>query len=64
MANPHQAFHQHGKDAVAAFRAGEPLRGMELVAKMEADSMEVLSALERIAVAGEGDSSLLCHSSS
>ena len=64
VANPHQAFHQHGKDAVAAFRAGEPLRGMELVAKMEADSMEVLSALERIAVAGEGDSSLLCHSSS
>ena len=30
VANPHQAFHQHGKDAVAAFRAGEPLRGMEL----------------------------------
>jgi hypothetical protein len=64
VANPHQTFHQHGKDAVAAFRAGDPLRGMGMVAKMETDSMEVLSALERIAVAGEGDSSLLCQSPS
>ncbi|HEU0283348.1 MAG TPA: CZB domain-containing protein, partial [Gallionella sp.] len=62
VANPHQAFHQHGREAVAAFRSGDPLRGIELVGKLEADSMEVLAALERIAVAGEGDSSLLCHS--
>lgn len=62
VANPHQAFHQHGREAVNAFRSGESLRGIELVGKLEADSMEVLSALERIAVAGEGDSSLLCHS--
>ena len=33
-----------------------------IVGKLEADSMEVLAALQRIAVAGEGDSSLLCHS--
>ena len=58
---PHQEFHQFGREAVAALRAGNPLRGMELVAKLEASSLEVLSALERIAVAGEGDSSLLCH---
>jgi predicted nucleic acid-binding Zn-ribbon protein len=64
VASPHQAFHQHGKQAVAAFYSGEAMRGMELVAKMETDSMEVLSALERIATAGEGDSSLLCHSPS
>jgi hypothetical protein len=38
------------------------MRGMELVAKMEAESMEVLASLERIAVAGEADNSLLCHS--
>jgi len=63
IATPHQAFHQNGKDAVSAFRSGNALRGMELVEKMEAASMEVLSGLERIAVAGEGDSSLLCHSS-
>ncbi|GAB1231622.1 methyl-accepting chemotaxis protein [Ferrigenium sp. UT4] len=62
VASPHQNFHQNGKDAVAAFRAGDALRGMEFVAKMEADSMGVLAALERIAVAGETDSSLLCHS--
>ncbi|HZW24709.1 MAG TPA: methyl-accepting chemotaxis protein [Gallionella sp.] len=62
VAAPHQAFHQHGKEAVSAFRSGNALRGMELVEKMEAASMEVLSGLERIAVAGEGDSSLLCHS--
>jgi len=62
VANPHQSFHQNGKEAVAAFHAGDALRGMELVAKMEADSMLVLASLERIAVAGEGDNSLLCHS--
>lgn len=62
VATPHQNFHQHGQDAVAAFHAGQPLQGMELVAKMEADSMEVLNALERIAVAGHNDNSLLCHS--
>lgn len=62
VANPHQSFHQNGKEAVSAFHAGDPMRGMELVAKMEADSMAVLASLERIAVAGEGDNSLLCHS--
>src|SRR5512135_434746 len=59
VATPHHTFHQHGKDAVSAFRAGDALRGMELVARMETDSMEVLAALERIAVAVEGDNSLL-----
>jgi len=62
MANPHQAFHQHGREAVTAYRSADPLRGIELVGQMEADSMDVLAALERVAVAGEGDSSLLCHS--
>ena len=61
VAKPHQEFHQHGKEAVAAFFAGKPMMGMELVAKMEEDSMAVLRALERIAVAGEVDSTLLCH---
>ena len=62
VASPHQAFHQHGREAVETFRSGEALQGVELVAKMETDSMEVLAALERIAVSGEGDSSVLCHS--
>jgi len=62
VANPHQSFHQNGRAAAQAFHDGDPLRGMELVAKMEADSMAVLAALERIAVAGENDNSLLCSS--
>ena len=62
VANPHQAFHNHGREAVAEFRSGSAIRGMDLVAKMEADSMEVLASLERIAIDGEGDNSLLCHS--
>ncbi|MDP2144198.1 MAG: methyl-accepting chemotaxis protein [Gallionella sp.] len=62
VATPHQAFHQHGREAVSEFRSGNALRGMDLVMKMENASMEVLSSLERIAEAGEGDSSLLCHS--
>ena len=62
VANPHQTFHHNGREAVTAFRNGEVLRGIELIGKLEADSMEVLAALERIAVAGENDSSVLCHS--
>ncbi|OGS98591.1 MAG: chemotaxis protein [Gallionellales bacterium RIFCSPLOWO2_12_FULL_59_22] len=63
MANPHQAFHQHGREAVTAFRSGDPLRGIGVAGQMEANSMEVLAALERMAVAGEqGDSSVLCPS--
>jgi len=62
IANPHQAFHQYGKEAVTEFRSGQPMNGMALVAKLEASSLEVLSGLERIAKAGEGDTSLLCHS--
>ncbi|MCK9200129.1 MAG: CZB domain-containing protein [Gallionella sp.] len=62
VANPHQAFHQYGKDSVSEFRSGNALRGMDLVEKMEAASMDVLAGLERIAVAGEAESSLLCHS--
>jgi methyl-accepting chemotaxis protein len=64
VANPHQSFHQNGRAAAQAFHDGDPLRGMELVAKMEADSMAVLEALERIAVSGENDNSLLCASPS
>ncbi len=63
VASSHQNFHQNGKEAVTAFRAGDPVRGMELVAKMETESMGVLAALERIAVAGEGDNRLLCKAS-
>jgi hypothetical protein len=62
IASPHQVFHQYGREAVIAYYSGDPLRGMDLVKKLEAASMEVISGLERIAEAGEGDTSLLCHS--
>jgi hypothetical protein len=61
IAKPHQEFHQLGREAVNAFRAGNAFAGMKYVENLEAASMEVLSGLEKIAVAGEGDSSLLCH---
>jgi hypothetical protein len=64
VATPHQAFHQFGKEAIAEFNAGNAMRGMELVEKMEVASMDVLNALERIALAGEGDNSILCHTPS
>lgn len=62
IANPHQAFHQCGHEAVEKFHQGQALHGMALVSKLEAASMEVLSGLERLAIAGEGDNSLLCQS--
>lgn len=61
IANPHQVFHQSGRDAVSEFRSGNALRGMALVEKMEAASMEVLTGLERLATAGEGDNNALCQ---
>ena len=61
IANPHQAFHQFGREAVKEFRADNAIVGMRLVEKMEAASLEVQAGLERVAVAGETDSSLLCH---
>ncbi len=64
IANPHQVFHQYGREAVTAFHSGDPLRGMDLVKKLEAASMEVLSGLERVAVAGENVSGLLRHAPS
>ncbi|MDP2760168.1 MAG: methyl-accepting chemotaxis protein [Sideroxyarcus sp.] len=61
---PHQAVHRHAREAVAAYRGNDSLRGIESVTRMEAASMEVLAALDRVAAAGENDTSLLCHSAS
>lgn len=53
MDAPHKAFHEHGRTAVTAFRGGNFLSGVDMIAKFEADSMAVLDALDRIASAGE-----------
>jgi Methyl-accepting chemotaxis protein len=62
MEAPHQHFHDSGLAAIRYFRDGEYVRGFEAIAAMEAASMAVLSALDRIAAAGEADRDVLCHS--
>ncbi len=62
MEAPHQHFHDSGLAAIRYFRDGEYVRGFEAIAGMEAASMEVLSALDRVAAAGEADRNALCHS--
>lgn len=59
---PHRAFHESGRKAVSAFHEGDIQTGLDMMEKFEAESMAVLNALDRIAQAGETDSSLLCHS--
>lgn len=59
---PHKDFHESGRKAVSAFHEGDIQSGLDMMAKFEAESMAVLNALDRIAQAGETDSSLLCHS--
>ena len=62
MEAPHRDFHESGRKAVDAFRRGKEREGLKLIAQLEAYSMDVLNALDRIAQAGEGDNSQLCHS--
>ena len=57
---PHKRVHEHGRAAVAAFHAGNVQAGVNNLAQMEQASMEVLAALDQIAVSGENDPSLLC----
>lgn len=56
IATPHEAVHRNGREAVIAYCAGDGLRGMEMVGKMETASMAVLDALEKIAKASEASS--------
>lgn len=58
---PHRSFHDHGCAAVEAWRILNHEQALLLVSQMEHDSIQVIAALERIAVAGESDVSLLCH---
>ena len=59
---PHKRFHDSGLQAVRHFRTGNFLDGFGAISAMESASMAVLAALERIAVSGEKDRSVLCHS--
>ena len=62
METPHRAVHENGRAAVEAFRRGATSQAVEMLARLESSSMDVLNELDRIAAAGETDSSLLCHS--
>ncbi|MBZ0107000.1 MAG: CZB domain-containing protein [Sulfuricella denitrificans] len=62
MEVPHKQFHDSGLAAVGYFRAGDYGNGFSAIARMESASMEVLANLERIALSGETDASMLCHS--
>jgi hypothetical protein len=57
---PHKRVHEHGRAAVAAFRAGNIGASVDGLSNMEKASMEVLAQLERMASSGENDPSMLC----
>jgi len=56
---PHAAVHRHGREALEALGAGNPVAGVEALGLMEAASVQVFDALERIAGEGEADPGLL-----
>jgi len=61
MDAPHKAVHEYGRGALEAFGSGDAEQALALLAKTESASLEVLKSLDRVAKAGETDSSLLCH---
>jgi len=62
MDTPHKAVHENGRGSLEALASGKMEQALSLLAKTETASLEVLNALDRIAKAGENDSSLLIHS--
>lgn len=61
MEMPHRDFHEAGIAALQANAHGDMAACFAHVDQMEAASLKVLSALEKIASSAEGDASLLCH---
>lgn len=59
--SPHKKVHQHGKQAVDAFHAGNINRAIEQMIEMEKASMDVFTNLERIANAGENNHHFITH---
>jgi len=60
--SPHVGVHRFGVAAVDAFRINNHPLALDNLKKMEEASMLVLQELDRMAVSGEHDHSLLCHS--
>ena len=59
MEPPHAAVHKAGREALDALRGGDPVRGAEAIGRMEAASLSVVEALERVASEGESNPVLL-----
>ena len=64
MEAPHVAVHRHGREAVVRRLAGDTLKSVEEVARMEAASREVLACLERMATHGQNSPAVLCRQGS
>jgi hypothetical protein len=60
MEKSHQAVHSWGHEAIASYRAGNTDAGIAHIAKMEEASFEVLTCLERMAIAGKTNPNILC----
>ncbi|MRR50513.1 MAG: chemotaxis protein [Rhodocyclaceae bacterium] len=60
MEAPHKRFHDAGQAAVRLFREGRYGEGFQAVGEMESASMDVLAALERVAVSGGKESGVSC----
>jgi hypothetical protein len=53
MESPHQRFHTAGQSALRAHFDGAHEKGFAAIADMESASIDVLTALDRIAASGE-----------
>ncbi len=60
--SPHINVHRHGKAALEHLATNNLEQAISSLEQMEAASMKVLQELDRIALSGENDHSLLCHS--
>ncbi len=60
MEKSHQAVHQWGHHAIDCYYAGDITGGIANIAKMEEASLDVLNCLERMAVAGQNNPTILC----
>jgi len=58
--DPHLQVHRHGVEAVRMVKACELDKALAEIERMETASMKVLDHLERMATAGEADTSILC----
>ncbi len=59
---PHVNVHRYGKSALENLAAGNLDQAINDLERIESASMDVLRQLDQIAISGEHDHSLLCHS--